>query len=170
VAEPGGVAGTYRKLHLYDAYGAKESERVVPGDPAAPPVTFSVPAEPDLLCSVMTCYDLRFPEMARVLVDAGAGLIVLPAHWYSGPGKAETWETLVRARAIESTAYVVAAGKPEDEGVGRSRVVGPGGEVLAALGGKDDDVLVADVTASRLRAVRAALPVLEHRRFRVVAR
>jgi len=168
VATPGGVAGAYRKLHLYDAYGAKESDRVVPGDARQSPVTFTVPEEPGLTCGVMTCYDLRFPEMGRVLVDAGAGLFVLPAHWYNGPGKAETWETLIRARAIENTAYVVAAGKPEDEAVGRSSVVGPGGEVLGALGGKDEDVLVADVSAARLNAVRAALPALGHRRFRVV--
>jgi predicted amidohydrolase len=170
VAGPGGLLGAYRKLHLYDAYGARESDRVVAGDPAEAPVIFAVPAEPALPCGVMTCYDLRFPETARLLVDAGAGLLVLPAHWYNGPGKAATWETLVRARAIESTAYVVAAGKPEDEAVGRSTVVGPGGEVLGALGGKDDDVLLAEVSAARLRAVRAALPVLEHRRFRVVPR
>lgn len=170
VVGPDGLCGAYRKLHLYDAYGARESDRVVAGDPGSPPVTFTVPAEPGLVCGVMTCYDLRFPEMARHLVDAGAGLLVLPAHWYNGAGKAATWDTLVRARAIESTAYVVAAGKPEDEAVGRSTVVGPGGEVLGALGGEDDDVLLAEVSADRLRAVRAALPVLEHRRFRVVPR
>lgn len=176
VASPRGVEGAYRKLHLYDAYGARESDRVVPGDPGAPLVTFGCPSgdgaggEDALTCGVMTCYDLRFPEMARALVDAGTELIALPAHWYAGPGKAEVWDTLVRARAIENTAYVVAAGKPEDEAVGRSAVVGPGGEVLAALGGKAEDVLVADVSAARVRAVRAALPVLEHRRFRVVAR
>jgi deaminated glutathione amidase len=162
---PDGLLGAYRKIHLYDALGAQESARVAPG-PSEPGNVVVVDLG-ELRLGLMTCYDLRFPEMARALVDAGATVLALPAHWYDGPGKAEVWETLVRARAIESTAYVVAAGKPQDEAVGRSMVVDPAGEVLAALGGKEEGVAVADVTAQRLAEVRAVLPVLEHRRFAV---
>ena len=65
-----------------------------------------------LTLGVMTCYDLRFPELARVLVDAGATVLAVPAAWVAGTGKAEAWGDLVRARAIENTAYVVAAAQP----------------------------------------------------------
>ena len=168
VVRPDGLVAAYRKLHLFDALGARESDRVAAGDPARGAVTTLL--DDDLVLGVMTCYDLRFPEMARALVDRGATLIALGAHWYNGPGKAEVWETLVRARAIESTAYVVAAGKPEDEGVGRSMVVDPLGEVLVELGGKEEDIAFADVSPARVSAVRRVLPSLEHRRFDVVAR
>ncbi len=166
VVGPDGLLGAYRKLHLFDALGARESDRVLAGDPGAGLVT--VPLAEGLVLGVMTCYDLRFPETARALVDRGATVVALPAHWYAGPGKAEVWETLVRARAIESTAYVVAAGKPEDEAVGRSMVVDPLGDVLVELGGKDEDLAFADISPARVSAVRTMLPVLEHRRFRVV--
>jgi len=167
VVGPGGVLGSYRKVHLFDALGARESDRVVPGDPAG---ALAVPLGEGLVLGVMTCYDLRFPELARVLVDRGATVLALPAHWYNGPGKAAVWETLVRARAIESTAYVVAAGKPEDEAVGRSMVVDPLGDVLVELGGKDEGLALADISSTRVSAVRTMLPVLEHRRFGVVER
>ena len=168
VVGPNGLIGAYRKLHLFDALGARESDRVMAGDPADGVVT--VPLAEGFVLGVMTCYDLRFPEIARALVDRGATIVALPAHWYNGPGKAEVWTTLVRARAIESTAYVVAACKPEDEAVGRSMVVDPLGEVVAELDGKAEDVVLADVSAARVSAVRTMLPVLEHRRFAVVAR
>lgn len=162
---PAGVLGAYRKIHLYDALGAKESDQVAPGPADAANVV--VVGVGEFRVGLMTCYDLRFPEIARALVDAGATMLALPAHWYNGPGKAGVWETLVRARAIENTAYVVAAGKPEDEAVGRSMVVDPAGEVLVALGGKEEGAAVADATVERLAEVRAVLPLLEQRRFSV---
>lgn len=168
VVGPGGLLGAYRKLHLFDALGARESDRILAGDPADGIVT--APLAEDLILGIMTCYDLRFPEMARALVEHGATVIALPAHWYNGPGKAEVWETLVRARAIESTAYVVAAGKPEDEAVGRSMVVDPLGEILVELGGKEEEIAFADISAARVTAVRTMLPVLDHRRFGMVPR
>ena len=162
---PDGLIGAYRKVHLFDALGARESARIAPGDPASAPVVFTLDG---LTAGILTCYDLRFPEMARALVDRGADVVVMGAHWYAGPGKADVWQVLVRARAIESTAYVVAAGKPEPECVGTAMVVDPVGAVLAVLPGDADDVAVADLSAERVAEVRAALPVLEHRRFTVI--
>jgi predicted amidohydrolase len=167
VVGPDGLLGAYRKLHLFDALGARESDRVLAGDPGG---IVTVPLAEGLVLGVMTCYDLRFPELARALVERGATVLALPAHWYDGPGKAQVWEVLVRARAIESTAYVVAAGKPEPEAVGRSMVVDPLGEVLVELGGKEEDIALAEVSAARVSAVRTMLPVLEHRRFGVAPR
>lgn len=161
---PDGLVAAYRKIHLFDALGARESDRLLPGDPGKDVVTFELDG---WRVGLMTCYDLRFPEMARSLCDAGATVLCVPAHWYAGPGKAEVWETLVAARAIENTAYVVAAGKPLPEAAGRSRVVDPAGAVLASLPEADEGVAVAELSAGRLAEVRAALPLLEHRRFRV---
>ena len=82
----------------------------------------------------MTCYDLRFPELARLLVDRGAEVLVVPAAWVAGPRKVDHWRTLVRARAIENTVFVVAAGQPGPRYTGHSLVVDPLGDVLAEAG------------------------------------
>jgi len=162
---PDGLVGAYRKLHLYDALGWRESDRIAPGDPADDPLVFPVG---DMVVGVMNCYDLRFPEMARRLVDAGATVLVEPAHWVNGPRKADVWKTLLRARAIESTAYVVGAGKPEEECSGHSMVVDPWGTVLDELPGTGEGRAMADLTADVVAEVRRALPLLESRRFAVV--
>lgn len=161
----GGLLGAYRKVHLYNALGWRESNRIAPGDPAADPLVVAVGG---LRFGVMNCYDLRFPESARRLVDAGATALVEVAHWLPGPGKVEAWTVLLRARAIESTAYVVAAAKPGPACTGHSMVVGPGGDVLASLGADETGLVVADLVAERVAEVRASMPVLDHRRFGVV--
>ena len=164
---PGGLLGAYRKLHLFDALGWRESDRVTPGDVAAHRLVFPVDG---LMCGVMTCYDLRFPEMARSLVDAGATALVLPAYWVAGPGKAEIWELLVRARAVENTAYVLASAQPGPGACGRSMVVDPAGELLASAPADGEDLLTADLSPEHLARVRASMPVLAHRRFTVQPR
>jgi predicted amidohydrolase len=165
---PNGLAGAYRKIHLYDAFGWRESDRIEAGNPTGDGVV--VFGLDDLVFGLMTCYDLRFPEMARALTDRGATALVVPAHWMAGPGKADAWEVLLRARAIENTAYVVAAAKPGPEATGRSMVVDPGGQVLVALGGDEEGMAVAELLAGRVGDVRAELPALDHRRFDVAPR
>jgi predicted amidohydrolase len=161
---PDGPIGRYRKLHLFDALGWRESDRILAGDPEADGLlTFDAG---ELTVGVLTCYDLRFPEQARALVDAGAQLLALPAAWVSGPLKEYQWETLARARAIENTVYLAAAGQPPPEFSGHSMVLDPMGVALAA-GGEAEGLAVAEVTADRLAEVRRKLPVLEHRRYRV---
>ena len=90
----------------------------------------------------MTCYDLRFPELARALVAAGAEVLVVPAAWVAGPRKVDHWTTLARARAIENTAYVVAVGQPGPRYTGHSIVVDPLGDVLAEAGEKAETLQV----------------------------
>lgn len=165
-AGPGGPLGAYRKLHLYDALGWKESDRVKPGSTADPLLTVAVG---ELTVGVLTCYDLRFPELSRALVDAGATLLALPAAWVAGPLKEEHWLTLVAARAIENTCYVAAAGQAPPDYSGQSVIVDPMGVPLARLGETDGAVAIAEVGAERVAEVRQALPVLANRRFRVVA-
>jgi predicted amidohydrolase len=104
VVDPGGLRASYRKIHLYDSFGYKESDRLLAG-----PLTPVVVDVAGLRVGLMTCYDLRFPELARLLTDQGAELVVVPSAWVAGPGKVDHWRTLVKARAIENTVYVVQA-------------------------------------------------------------
>jgi len=162
----GRLAGVYRKVHLYDAFGHRESQRLAPGPVDAPPLVLDVAG---LRFGVLTCYDLRFPESARRLVDAGADVLLVPAAWASGDLKAMHWRTLAVARAIENTAAVVAVGQAGRGVVGRSLVVGPDGVVGLEL---DDDpqVRTVDLDADALRSVRERNPSLAHRRYAVVPR
>lgn len=160
----GAVVGTYRKVHLYDAFGHRESDRLVAGDPAAPPLVLEAGGLP---AGVMTCYDLRFPEAARRLVDAGAQVLLVPAAWAAGEHKVEHWETLLRARAIENTCYVVAACQQGPGVTGDCLVVGPDGVVLARAS-EPGAAAVADLAPGHLAAVRERNPSLANRRYGVV--
>jgi deaminated glutathione amidase len=160
-----GVIATYRKTHLYDAFGAEESRWVEAGA-LEPPETFLVG---DLRVGLQTCYDLRFPEVTRVLADAEVDLVLVPSDWVPGPGKVHHWRTLLTARAIENTAFVAAAGQVPPEGVGTSVILGPAGETLAELG-EERGVAVADLDPARVREVRAANPALRLRRYTVLPR
>ncbi len=112
----------------------------------------------------MTCYDLRFPELARLLVDHGAEVLVVPAAWVAGPRKVEHWRTLVRARAIENTVFVVAAAQPGPRYTGHSLVVDPLGDVLAEAG-EDAAVLRATLDRAVLEEARRTNPSLANRRL-----
>lgn len=158
----GETVAVYRKQHLYDAFGSRESDWVVPGD-LAPPETFEVDG---IRVGMQTCYDLRFPEVTRRLVDAGAELVAIPAEWVRGTQKEQHWTTLLAARAIENTVYVAAADHTPPIGVGLSRVVDPMGVTLAGLV-DSTGVAVAEVSAERLHAVRERNPALRLRRYRV---
>ena len=160
---PEGLSATYRKMHLYDAFGQRESDRLQPGPADAPPLVMDVAG---LRFGVLTCYDLRFPESARRAVDAGAEVLVVPAAWAAGELKAMHWRTLAIARAIENTAAVVAVGMAGRGVVGRSLVVGPDGVVGVELD-EAPQLRTVDVDAARLHEVRQANPSLTNRRYRV---
>lgn len=162
VSETGMVA-SYRKLHLYDAFGQRESDWIEPGRIVSPE-TFEVAG---LRFALMTCYDLRFPEVARTLVDAGADVILVPAEWVRGPLKEHHWRTLVHARAIENTVFVAAADHPPPLGVGASMIVDPQGVELAGVG-TATDVAVAHLDPEAIDRVRRINPALSLRRFAVV--
>lgn len=160
-----GLVASYRKLHLFDALGWKESDHVAPGDPVRDGVCVRTVA--GVRIGLMTCFDLRFPEMGRMLVDQGAEVLVVPAAWVHGPGKAEQWEVLLRARAMESTAYACGAGQPGPTYCGTSMVVDPRGTVTGRLGADATGCLAASVDPALVAEVRATLPVLALRRFHV---
>lgn len=160
-----GLIATYRKQHLYDAFGQRESDWVVPGAIEAPQ-TFRVG---DLTVGMQTCYDVRFPEVTRRLVDAGVDLVLVPAEWVRGPLKEQHWRTLLTARALENTVYIAAADHAPPIGVGNSMVLDPMGVELVTVG-ETTDVAVAWLSADRVRAVRVVNPAVHLRRFRVVER
>jgi len=162
----GELVASYRKLHLFDAFGHRESDQVAPG---------SVP----VICTLAgvrtgleICYDVRFGELSRALAVAGAELLVLPAAWAAGLFKEEHWVTLVRARAIENTVWVAAVGQVPDPGepptraatgIGRSMLVDPLGVVRADLG-PGPGMAVAEVDEDLIGTVRATVPSLANRR------
>jgi deaminated glutathione amidase len=162
----GELVAAYRKLHLFDAFGQQESALVAPGDEAV------VAKLAGLSVGLQICYDLRFPELTRTLTSRGADLIVMPAAWGAGLFKEEHWITLARARAIENTVWVAAAGQVPDPdepptraptGIGRSVLIDPMGTVRLDLG-PFPGVGVAEVDTGFTAQVRRSIPSLEHRR------
>ncbi|WP_402466905.1 nitrilase-related carbon-nitrogen hydrolase [Isoptericola aurantiacus] len=162
----GDLAGVYRKVHLYDAFGTRESDRLEPGPADAAPLTMRVG---DLTFGVITCYDLRFPESARRVVDAGADVVVVPAAWVSGPLKAEHWRALLTARAIENTVVTIGVGMAGKGVTGHSILVGPDG-VVGLEADEAPQYRTADLDPQELAAVRRANPSLDNRRYAVVPR
>lgn len=156
----GRIADTYRKLHLYDAFSYAESTRIKPGDGGVKVVQLG-----EMRVGLMTCYDIRFPELARALTDQGADLLAVPAAWFKGEHKIEHWETLLKARAIENTVWVAAAGTSSRHTVGHSAILDPMGVPQAFLTDEAEGIVSAEVTRKRVDEVREFLPVLENRRF-----
>jgi predicted amidohydrolase len=165
IGPDGTTLATYRKLHLFDVEvggrvyresdGARAGDAVVVGWLGPVGVGMSV------------CYDLRFPELYRTLVYAGARVLAVPAAFTAATGKAH-WEPLLRARAIENQCFVVApgqVGRHADGSVshGHSMIVDPWGIVLAEVG-EGEGVAVADLDLSAQDEVRTRLPALRHRR------
>ena len=165
VAPEAGVVARYRKLHLYDAFGQRESEWVAPGAIEAPQL-FEAGG---IRFGLQTCYDARFPEVTRRIVDAGADVVCMPAEWVRGPLKEAHWRVLTTARALENTMYVAAADHAPPVGAGNSMIVDPMGVELATIG-EATDVAIAWISRARIDAVRRINPALALRRFDVTER
>lgn len=163
IGRDGEQLGVYRKVHLYDAFGYKESDQVQAAE--FEPLTFELGG---LRFGVFTCYDLRFPEMARALVDRGCVALIAPAAWAVGPAKEDHWTTLLRARAIENTVYVLGAGQTGPACTGQSAVIDPMG-IIVGSAGEVEGVATAVISSQRVDEVRAKNPSLDNRRFRVSA-
>ncbi len=160
-----GLLGYYRKVHLFDALGWRESDRLTPG-----PATADALVVLDLdgiRLGILTCFDLRFPEVARLLAARGATAIAVPAAWVAGEGKADQWRVLLQARAIENTLYVAGADQAGPRYAGHSLIVDPAGAVLGELDGATEAPLVATLDPERVAEVRRTLPLLDLRRFPV---
>ncbi|WP_432534316.1 carbon-nitrogen hydrolase family protein [Kineococcus arenarius] len=160
-----GVRAHYDKVHVYDAFGYAESDAVEAG---REPVVVDVDG---VGVGLTTCYDVRFPGLFTALAERGASVVVVAASWGAGPGKVEQWGLLTRARALDSTCFVLACGQADPgvppgaapTGVGFSCVVDPVGAVLAGLGAGSGR-LVVDLDVAAVERARAVLPVLANRR------
>ena len=167
LATGGGVEDRYDKIHLFDAFGFTESQTIAPGHR---PVVVDVDG---VGVGITLCYDIRFPELYTALADRGASVITVSASWGAGPGKLDQWTVLARARALDSTCFIAAAGQADPgpelaavaaapTGVGGSLVVSPLGAVLACAG-PDPQLLLADIDVAGVAGVREVLPVLRNR-------
>lgn len=167
VVGPEGLRGVYRKVHLYDALGFEESTGITPGGTDADNVVVTEVA--GWRVGVQTCFDLRFPETTRRLVLAGADVLVVGAAWLSGPNKVEQFDVLTKARANESTAYLVAAAQPAPRYCGHSRIVDPRGSLLVETDATSEAIVVAQLSDETLAEVRTELPLLRARRLGIEA-
>jgi predicted amidohydrolase len=155
----GKLIAEYRKIHLYDAFAMQESKRIAPGDTVPPLLDID-----GMKVGMMTCYDVRFPELARRLAIDGADVFVLPSAWIKGPLKEWHWEVLCTARALENTCYMVACGECGPRNIGASMVIDPLG-VCVARAAETPTLLFAELLPQRVADARAALPSLTNRRF-----
>lgn len=165
------VDTSYDKIHLYDAFGFHESKTVTPGEH---PVTFELNG---ITIGLATCYDVRFPDLFLQMAETGAVVNIVCASWASGPGKARQWKLATRARAMDSTTFVIAVDQADPAtvrddvpvgtplGVGHSAVISPTGEVIKDLGTAPTMQLVG-IDPSIIDQVRQALPVLNNARLR----
>jgi deaminated glutathione amidase len=185
----GSVAATYRKIHLFDVAidagpATSESARAMPGDravvadvPLAAPMVADVPVAAasgrpgpspvSMRLGLTVCYDLRFPELYRVLALAGAEVLCVPSDFTERTGR-DHWEPLLRARAIENGAYVIApaqCGVPPagSAAYGHSMVVDPWG-IVVARASDGPGVVMADLDPARVAAARRQVPALANRR------
>ena len=158
VNKTGKIVGKYRKIHLYDALGFKESDKMVAGK------TIPLPTKTSLgKLGMMICYDLRFPELSRALASSGTEILVAPSAWVNGPMKEDHWITLNKSRAIENGCYVIAPDHLGHVYSGRSLVVDPYGKVLLDMK-KRQGIGDVDISRALVRNIRKKLPLLKNRR------
>jgi len=168
LAADGNVSAVYRKIHLFDVdlpdgTSLKESATIEPGDEAV--VTQTAAG----VLGLSVCYDLRFPELYRRLIDQGATLLAVPSAFTATTGK-DHWHILLRARAIESQSFVLAAAQVghhfgKRRSYGHALIADPWGRVLAECDGDEPGFAVADLDDLVVKRVRKQLPSLAHRRL-----
>ncbi|MBN8870680.1 MAG: carbon-nitrogen hydrolase family protein [Solirubrobacterales bacterium] len=165
ISPTGELVAEYRKLHMFDVEAGgveyRESEHEQAGEELA------VADLDRLRIGLTVCYDLRFPELFRALLDRGANAFTVPSAFTSATGR-DHWEVLLRARAIENQAFVLAANQvgtaePSYDSWGHSMIVDPWGEVLAEVE-TGEGYAVAGLDLERQAEVRRELPAIEHRR------
>jgi deaminated glutathione amidase len=159
ITNQGQVKSVYRKLHLYDALGFKESDKLASGNKIIQP--FRTPLGK---IGLMICYDIRFPEMSRILALAGAEILAIPSAWVQGVMKEEHWQIMLKARAIENGCYVIAPDQVGNIFSGRSMVIDPFGITLLDMGAKEGLEII-EIDRNRLKSVRKSLPLLSNRRI-----
>jgi predicted amidohydrolase len=154
----GKIISLYRKVHLYDALGFKESLKLMAGNCIEQPSPTSTGT-----IGLMICYDIRFPEISRILAVQGAEILAAPSAWIQGVMKEEHWVTLLKARSIENGLYMVAPDQVGNIFSGRSMVIDPFGSVILDMGNREG-MEVVEIDIARVQSVRKSLPLLKNRR------
>ena len=154
----GAICSVYRKVHMYDALGFRESAKMIAGNAIEKPVKTSVGN-----LGLMICYDVRFPEVSRILAINGADILAVPSAWVHGIMKEEHWQTILKARAIENGSYVAAPDQVGRIFSGRSMVVDPFGIVILDMGNREGMEII-EIDKSRIQNARESLPLLKNRR------
>jgi predicted amidohydrolase len=158
IDKSGKILSTYRKIHLYDALGFRESTKMISGSKIAKPVKTSIGK-----IGMMICYDLRFPEMSRSLASSGSEVLVVPSAWVRGKMKEEHWITINKTRAMENGCYVIAPDQVGNIYCGRSLVVDPFGKILLDMKKREGTGYV-DINLKKIKEIRKVLPLLKNRR------
>lgn len=151
----GEVLGVYRKTHLFDILGYRESDFIAPGGSLFKPVNAC-----GLKLGLAICFELRYPEIFRAQALRGAEAIVVPAAWYKGPLKEETLRVLAQARSHENVVYTIVAAQYGDNFTGRSMIVDPTG-VVVVDGGIGEKVIEGYIDPSLVYEVREKMPLLK---------
>lgn len=158
VKPSGTILAVYRKIHLFDAYGHRESDYMLPGDKLSEIVEIK-----GTRIAFTVCFDIRFPELYRTYALRGVEIIISPSAWYKGPMKEETLRFLAQSRAHENTIYLVIANQTGKFFTGRSMIIDPLGTVIADLGIRETyNEFTIDV--DYIYEVRRILPILELRK------
>jgi omega-amidase len=156
----GELTAKYRKMHLFNPPPVKEGECIAPGNS---PVVIDIGG---FKCGLMICYDLRFPELARTLALKGAEALLIASAWPFP--RVEHWQVLLKARAIENQAYVIAANRVGSEGgmtfCGSSTVIDPYGVIVGSGVADRSQLIVGDLDRDMLNWVRGRMPVFTDRR------
>jgi predicted amidohydrolase len=160
----GKIAAVYRKLHLYDAFGLKESDKFAAGSDLPPPVKAGIGPT-----GIMICYDLRFPELSRLLTLMGAEVLAAPSGWVQGDMKLDHWQTMIRARALENGCYVIAPDQVGNIYIGHSLVVDPFGRIVMDMEERQALEIV-EIDLRLVAEVRDKLPLLKNRRADIYAK
>ena len=158
INERGKVVSKYRKIHLYDALGMKESKKLYPGSQISKPIKTTLG-----MIGMMICYDLRFPEMSRTLASAGSEFLIVPSAWVKGEMKEEHWITINKTRAIENGCYVIAPDQVGNIYCGRSIAVDPYGKILLDMK-KKQGIGYVNIELKNIKQIRKVLPLLKNRR------
>jgi deaminated glutathione amidase len=162
----GELKAVYRKVHLFDVQVGDVEYRESDSDEAGDELTVTETQDGTKL-GLSVCYDVRFPELYRILALEGAEILTVPANFTRTTGEAH-WELLLRARAVENQAFVVAPAQsgeypPGQPAYGNAMIVDPWGDVLARAPGDGETFVAADLDFERLNEVRAKLPSLQNR-------
>jgi predicted amidohydrolase len=158
ISELGKLQSIYRKVHLYDALGFKESKKLLAGSIIEKPSKTSVGK-----LGLLICYDMRFPEISRILTVNGANILVSPSAWVAGFMKREHWEIMVRARAIENGVYVLAPNQVGNIYCGHSMAIDPFGSTIVDMKNREGIEFI-DIDSSKIDTTRRTLPLLMNRR------